>query len=257
MNDIKGSVQHQFGQVASAYSVSTVHAKGVDLAEMVKAAQLAGNERVLDAGCGAGHTALNFAPYVASVAAVDFTESMLAQGRRLAMERNLDNIDFRLADVESLPFDNDEFDVIVSRYSAHHWPHPQRALREFKRVLRSGGRFILSDIVSYDDYSLDTFLQSIELLRDRSHVRDHSVKQWMAIFAGAGFAGELIYTWDVWLDFADWVARMATPAVHVSALQALLDNAPVEVRTILRIEADYSFTLQGGMLRGRNMDDAQ
>jgi ubiquinone/menaquinone biosynthesis C-methylase UbiE len=256
MNDIKGAVQRQFGQVAAAYSVSTVHAKGVDLAEMLNAAQLDGNERVLDAGCGAGHTALNFSPHVAEVVAVDFTEGMLAQGRYLATERNLRNIDFRLADVEQLPFANGEFDVVVSRLSAHHWPHPLLALREFKRVLRPGGRFILSDIVSYDEYSLDTFLQSIELLRDPSHVRDHSAEQWLAMFANAGFAGELVYTWDVWLNFADWVARMATPPVQVAALRALFDNAPAEVRTMLRIEADYSFTLQGGMLRGQNPDDA-
>jgi SAM-dependent methyltransferase len=257
MNDIKGSVQRQFGPVAAAYSVSAVHAKGADLIEMVNAAKLSGYERILDAGCGAGHTALNFAPYVAEVVAVDFTEEMLAQGRRLATARNLDNIDFRPADVERLPFGNEEFDVVVSRYSAHHWPHPQLALHEFKRVLRPSGRLILSDIVSYDDYLLDTFLQAIELLRDPSHVRDHSVGQWLAMFDAASFAGELVYTWDVWLDFADWVARMATPPVHVDALRALLDKAPIEVRTALRIEADHSFTLQGGVLRGRIVGNAK
>jgi hypothetical protein len=77
------------------------------------------------------------------------------------------------------------------------------------------------------------------------------------MFDAAGFAGELVYTWDVWLNFADWVARMATPPVHVAALRALLDKAPVEVRTALRIEADHSFTLQGGVLRGRIVGNAK
>src|SRR5690349_5068909 len=165
-NDIKASVQKQFNQVAANYSTSTVHAQGIDLAEMVKAARLTGREKVLDAGCGTGHTALTFAPHVAEVIAVDFTEGMLAQGRKLAQERQLPNIEFRLGDVEKLQFADGEFDLVVSRYSAHHWPHPLNALREFWRILRPGGQFILSDVVSFADFTADTFLQAIELLRD-------------------------------------------------------------------------------------------
>jgi ubiquinone/menaquinone biosynthesis C-methylase UbiE len=257
MSDIKSAVQKQFGQVAAAYSVSAVHARGVDLPEMVQAAQLTGVEHVLDAGCGTGHTALTFAPHVAQVVAVDFTKGMLAQGRKLATERGLSNIDFRLGDVEMLPFAAATFDVIVSRYSAHHWPHPQVALREFRRVLRPDGQLILSDIVSFDDFTLDTFVQTIELLRDPSHVRDHTAKQWLAMAADTGFQAEVVFTWSVWLDFADWVTRMATPQLNVNMLKVLFDGAPQEVRAALKVEADHSFTLQGALIRGRkHLSDA-
>lgn len=93
-NDIKASVQKQFNQVAANYSTSTVHAQGIDLAEMVKAARLTGREKVLDAGCGTGHTALTFAPHVAEVIAVDFTEGMLAQGRKLLKSANYTILNF-------------------------------------------------------------------------------------------------------------------------------------------------------------------
>ncbi|MCB0126315.1 MAG: hypothetical protein KDE58_28855, partial [Caldilineaceae bacterium] len=59
--DIKQSVQSQFGQVAANYATSTVHARGADLEAMLTAVPLIGNERVLDAGTGTGHTALAFA----------------------------------------------------------------------------------------------------------------------------------------------------------------------------------------------------
>lgn len=124
--DIKASVQRQFNQVAANYSTSSVHAKGRDLEEMVSAVPLTGREQILDAGCGTGHTALAFAPHVAQVVALDFTEGMLAQGRQLAAERGLSNVEFRLGDVEKLPFAAAQFDLVVSRYSAHHWPHPYR-----------------------------------------------------------------------------------------------------------------------------------
>ncbi len=247
MQDIKDAVQKQFNQVAANYSVSNVHARGVDLPEMLKAAQLRGDEQVLDAGCGTGHTALTFAPHVAQVTAVDFSVNMLQQGELLATERGLTNLEFQRADVEQLPFADQTFDLVVSRYSAHHWPHPQRALREFARVLRPGGRLVLSDIVAPESLVLDTMLQTIELLRDPSHVRDHTVAQWLDRCQAANFGAEVAFTWALRLDFAEWIRRMLTPPDHVRAIQSLFDAAPADVRTAFQIEADYSFTIPGAL----------
>jgi ubiquinone/menaquinone biosynthesis C-methylase UbiE len=249
-SDVKRMVNQQFSQVAANYSVSAVHAQGVDLQEMVRQAQLGGHERVLDAGCGAGHTALAFAAVAREVVAVDLSAAMLEQCRRLAAARTLSNVDFRVGDVEELAFAEGDFDVVTSRYSAHHWPHPQQALHEIARVLKPGGQFLLGDIISYADFSMDTFLQAIELLRDPSHVRDHTAAQWLEMLAAAGFDASVVFTWDVRLDFADWVQRMQTPPTYVAALRALLDGAPMEIRDTLRVEADHSFTLRGALLRG-------
>jgi ubiquinone/menaquinone biosynthesis C-methylase UbiE len=249
--DGKTMVREVFSAAAANYSVSTVHARGPDLARMVAAGETTGRERLLDAGSGAGHTALAFAPHVAQVVALDLSEAMLAQGARLAAERGLTNIDFRTGDVEQLPFASGEFDLAASRYSAHHWPHPQQALAELHRVLRPGGRFLLGDIISYDDFTCDTYLQAIELLRDPSHVRDHTLRQWLGMLTDAGFDAEEVFTFPVRLDFSDWVGRVATPPEDVAALRNLLDGAPQEVRAILAVEVDHSFTLQGAVIRGR------
>jgi SAM-dependent methyltransferase len=248
-SSIKDTVVQQFGAVAGNYRTSSVHAAGEDLAQLVALAELAGSEQVLDAGSGAGHTALAFAAYAAHVVSVDLAETMLAEGRRGAQERGLHNVDFRQADVESLPFTDGAFDVIVSRYSAHHWPHPQQALAEFRRLLRPGGRLLIGDIVSYDDFAADTHLQAIELLRDRSHVRDHTAAGWIAMLAQAGFAATVAFTWPVRLDFAAWVERIQTPADDVATIRRLLDHAPSEVRALLHVEADHSFTLQGAIVK--------
>jgi len=246
---IKAAVERQFSQVAEKYRTSAVHAAGEDLAKLVAAAALSGSEAVLDAGSGAGHTALAIAPFAAQVTGVDLSASMLAQGQRLASERGQANVQFEVGDVEALTFADGSFDVVTSRYSAHHWPHPRTALSETYRVLRPGGCFLLSDIVSYDDFTADTHLQAIELLRDPSHVRDHTVAQWLAMLAECGYTAQIVCTWDVRLQFDTWVERMATPADAVAMLRALLANAPNEVRTLLRIEADDSFTLPGALLR--------
>ena len=246
---IKDTVAQQFSPVADNYRTSTIHSSGEDLAQMVAAVPLSGQELVLDAGSGAGHTTLAFAPHVGRVMSVDLSPAMLEQGERQARERGLANVEFRQGDVEALPFPEHSFDLIVSRYSAHHWPHPQQALGEFRRLLRPGGVFLLSDIVSYEDFTTDTHLQTLEILRDRSHVRDHTVSAWLAMLAQQGMAGSVVYRWDVWIDFASWVKRMATPPDDAAMICRLLDNAPAEVRGTLRVEADHSFTIQGALIK--------
>ena len=104
--EVQDSVRRQFGQVAADYAASAVHAGGPDLAAMLAAADIRGHERVLDAGCGAGHTALAFAARAAEVVAFDLTEAMLEQAGRLAQERGLTNVSLRQGDVERLPFDD-------------------------------------------------------------------------------------------------------------------------------------------------------
>jgi SAM-dependent methyltransferase len=254
MQDVKAAVQQQFGNVAANYATSTVHASGEDLNRMVQFANLAGNERALDAGCGAGHTALAFAPHVAQVVAYDLTASMLDQVNQLASQRGVTNLITQRGDVEVLPFDDASFDVVVSRYSAHHWPHPARALSEFKRVLKPNGQFILSDIVAAEDPTLDTFLQTVELLRDPSHVRDHSISQWNMMLRDTGFTSEVLFTWQLPLDFDSWVTRMATPAPSVSIIKTLFDGAPSEVRVAMDVQPNYHFQIPGALFRGRRND---
>jgi ubiquinone/menaquinone biosynthesis C-methylase UbiE len=249
--DVKESVQKQFAAVAANYATSAVHVAGPDLTAMLAAANARGDERVLDAGCGAGHTALAFAPHVAEVAALDLTEAMLAQGRKLARDRGIANITFQRGDVERLPFPDASFDLVTSRYSAHHYPHPLAALREFARVLKPGGAFLLADVIAPDAPAQDTFLNAIELLRDPSHVRDHTAEQWQRMIELAGFRAELLATWPLRLEFESWVARMNTPFLAITQIRALIDGAPREVRAALAIEDGYSFSVPTALLRGR------
>jgi ubiquinone/menaquinone biosynthesis C-methylase UbiE len=251
---VKESVQRQFGQVAASYATSAVHAGGPDLEAMLAAARLQGGERVLDAGSGTGHTALAFAAAGAEVLAFDLTEAMLDQGRRLAAERGLSTIAFQRGDVEQIAQPDASFDIVTSRYNAHHYPHPELALREFARVLRPGGRLLLVDVVAPPAPVADTFLNAVELLRDTSHVRDHSTAQWLGMLADAGFAAEQLGEWPLRLEFASWIARMQTPEPAAAQIRQLLQGAPAEVRAALHVEADSSFTVPVVLLGATRRD---
>jgi ubiquinone/menaquinone biosynthesis C-methylase UbiE len=249
--DRQTAIQQVFGSAAERYARSAVHVGGPDLDAMVAAAQLQGDEKVLDIGCGAGHTAFAFARGAGEVEALDLTGEMVVQGRRLAAERELSNVRFREGDVVALPFGDATFDVVTSRLSAHHYAQPDRAVREAARVLRPGGLLLLVDSVAPEDPAQDTFLNAIELLRDRSHVRDYSVSQWCTRFAAADLAPAHLGSWPLRIAFDDWVARVETPELETTQLRALLATAPDEMRGTFRIESDHSFDIPAALISGR------
>jgi SAM-dependent methyltransferase len=218
---------------------------------MIVAAELTGRERVLDLGCGTGHTTLAFAARCDHAEGLDLTVPMLEEGRRMAADRGAANIGFREGDAADLPYPDASFDVVTSRLSAHHYTRPEQAVREAARVLAPGGRLLLIDSVSPQGWAEDTFFNTFELLRDPSHVRNHSTSQWCGMLEAAGFSAEVLRTWNIRIDFASWVARVATPELEVAMLRSLFASAIDELRDAFGISGDGSFDIPAALLRAR------
>jgi SAM-dependent methyltransferase len=96
---------------------------------------------LLDVGCGPGTITVDLAERVAPgpVIAVDSSDAVLDDARRVAAERGLDNVDFAVADVHALHYSDDTFDVVHAHQVLQHVADPVQALREMRRVCKPGG----------------------------------------------------------------------------------------------------------------------
>jgi ubiquinone/menaquinone biosynthesis C-methylase UbiE len=114
----------------------TLQVVGESLAE---ATGVNAGERVLDVAAGNGNASLAAARRFARVTSTDYVPELLEQGRRRAEADGLD-IEFLVADAESLPFADDSFDVVLSTFGVMFAPDQARTAGELVRVVRPGGR---------------------------------------------------------------------------------------------------------------------
>ena len=235
-------VQKQFGEQASAYLSSAVHAQGTEFGLLQAELADKPDARVLDLGCGAGHVSFHVAALVNEVVAYDLSQQMLDVVSAAANDRGLGNISTQCGAAERLPFADGEFDYVLSRYSAHHWSDLGQALREVRRVLKPGGVAAFIDVMSPGSPLFDTYLQSVEVLRDTSHVRDYSAGEWLRQVSEAGLHTRSTQRQRLRLEFGSWIERMRTPVTMSVAIRQLQQSMGTEVRDYFEIEPDGSFS---------------
>ena len=112
-------------------------------AQLVRHARVTADQGVLDVACGTGVVAVTAARLGARVTGLDLTAELLERARENAALAKV-SIDFHEGDVEKLPFDDSEFDVVLSQYGHMFAPRPDVAIAEMLRVLRPGGTIAFS-----------------------------------------------------------------------------------------------------------------
>jgi ubiquinone/menaquinone biosynthesis C-methylase UbiE len=105
---------------------------------LVASADPHAGQRVLDVACGSGNTALIAARRYCDVVGVDYVPALLERGRQRALAEGC-SIDFKEGDAQSLPCQDDEFDLVLSTFGVMFAPDQQKAAAELARVCRPGG----------------------------------------------------------------------------------------------------------------------
>ena len=192
---------------------------------LVAAARLKGDERVLDIATGPGYIAEAFARAAREVVGVDLTAAMVSIGAERTRERGISNVSFRIGDVESLPFEREEFDVVVSRLALHHMLHPAKVVREMTRVCRPGGTVLVEDIYGSEHPERAGYQDRWEKLRDPSHVRTLPITELLQLFRAAGLETDSVSTYeDLCPEVERWLATTKTPPRDAAEVRSLLEE---------------------------------
>ena len=149
-------------------------------------APLRGDERVLDAGTGAGALALGLAPLVGEIVGCDIVPELLTEAKKLAS--GLPNVSFVESDIFALPFETGSFDIVGTIRTLHHLGRPERAFSELVRVTRPNGRLLVIDQLAPPDPLRALEIDRFERARDPSHARTLSDQDMRGLFDMNGLA---------------------------------------------------------------------
>ena len=169
-----------------------------------------GEEAMLEVAAGTCVCGRSFAPYLRSVVCLDATDAMLEVGRHEAESSDLKNMVFVRGYAEELPFLDESFDIVFSRLAFHHFTDSEKCFSEMVCCLRIGGRLVMIEMEAARE-ELRPSQDTIETLRDPSHVRNLSRVEMILLFSTHGLRVEKCETTKIRQDLTSWMTLTKTP----------------------------------------------
>jgi ubiquinone/menaquinone biosynthesis C-methylase UbiE len=174
----------QFSQQAIPFAELPGHSQSMQM--LIELSGVSGTDLVLDVACGPGLVACAFAPHAKHVTGIDITPRMIEQANERQKVMGLTNLAWQVGDVLPLPFSDSQFQIVLTRYTFHHFLNPKAVLSEMIRVCKPGGKVMITDVVQLQEKA-DAF-DRLEKLRDPSHVHALTFPEMTTIIASSGLA---------------------------------------------------------------------
>lgn len=232
-------VQEEFDRQAERWFRRELSAEERKMLEQIaQLAQIRSTDRVLDVACGTGVVSFALASQAREVVGIDISPGMLAKARKIRHRRGIRNVHFVLGQAEHMPFADGEFDLVVCRLAIHHFPQPEKEIREMARVLKVGGRLVISDTVSSEDEREARLHNALERLRDPSHTRMLSQTELTQLIESVGLRVCEAHMQTRDRTYDDWMEVINNP-VRVENLKIVMEElarAGVSAGLKLRIE---------------------
>ena len=146
--------------------------------------------KILDLGTGSGYLAFPFADKYkqAEIIGLDIVEKTLVDNKRKAEIEGINNLRFVSYDGMAFPFDDNSFDIVISRYALHHFPAISDTFCEISRVLKQNGIFFLSDPTPNED-DIQHFVDKFMQMKKDGHIKFYTKNEWKEL----GNSVDLLY----------------------------------------------------------------
>ena len=182
-----------------------------------------GTELVLEAAAGTCACGRSLAPFVSSVICLDATAPTLQVGKIAAKKDSLHNMEFVQGIVEGIPYQNNTFDIVLTRLAFHHFTEMEAPFREMHRVLKSGGKFVIIDMEAAD-VQLRSMEDKIETMRDPSHIKNRSRAEFEALFGQYGYRLQMCESTAIPVKLSAWMELTQTPADIQADIVGLMES---------------------------------
>ena len=110
---------------------------------LVKEMSIKQNQCILDVATGTGDVAFKLAPKCKEVTGIDIASNMIDLAEIKKKKKNFNNVSFLVGDAEELPFEDSSFDSITIAYGYRNISDPEKALKEFNRILKNNGKLFI------------------------------------------------------------------------------------------------------------------
>lgn len=244
LDAVQKAARDQFEKQSDRYGKSHILANTDDVAAGLSGLDFAPGARALDVATGGGHTAVYLAGMGFDVTASDLSAAMLENTRQLGLERGF-SITTSLNEAERFSQPDASFDLVTCRVAAHHFSDREAFLEESRRVLRTGGHFLLIDgSVPDDEQEAANWIHQVEKLRDPSHGRFLSPAEWSALCGRHGLRVLRCETTPLKQPDLEWYFQTAgTPPEKREEVRGLVQTAPEAARRVFRISEDEGKTI--------------
>ena len=211
MENPNKNIPRQFSRQAEPMAAAPAFRRPEVLEWIEQGVRSAPAQRVLDLACGPGIVCERLAALDIKTVGIDLTPAMVRLAKQRQQLTQKEHCDFAVADGARLPFVSGSFDQVVTRLSLHHFAALIAVLEEVHRVLRSGGRLIVADIVASAEESEAALQNAIEQLRDPSHVRMPSRSELKQMLTAARFRIVREDEFRQERGFKEWASIVAEP----------------------------------------------